>query len=56
MTIRDRISRVAIYLAAAKAGECERLESRRQALLALEKALGLTPPGESEATRPERKP
>jgi hypothetical protein len=43
LTIRDRISRVGIYVAAAKMGERERLETRRQSLVAAEKALAFDP-------------
>jgi len=40
LTIRDRVSRVAIYVVASAAGERERIEARRQALMAEENAFG----------------
>jgi len=43
VTVRDRVSRVAIYLAAVAAGEGERLEARRRALIAAEAATGFDP-------------
>lgn len=43
--IRDGVSRAAIYVVAAKAGEGARIETRRQALIAGEKALGFDPAG-----------
>jgi hypothetical protein len=43
LTLRDRISRVAIYVAASQPGEGSRLESRRLALLAAEAAIGFDP-------------
>ena len=43
--IRDRVSRVAIYVVAAKEGERARIESRRRALMAEEEALGFDPAG-----------
>lgn len=43
VTIRDRVSRVAVYVAARNPGERERIEARRQALLAEENALGFDP-------------
>jgi hypothetical protein len=43
LTFRDRISRVAIYVAASQPGERNRLESRREALLAAEAAVGFDP-------------
>ena len=48
LTIRDRVSGVAIYVAAATPGERERLEGRRQALLAAEKAIGFDPAKNSD--------
>lgn len=42
-TIRDRISRVAIYVATAKPGERERIEARRRALIVAEKACEIDP-------------
>jgi hypothetical protein len=41
--IRDRVSRVAIYVVATQPGERARLEARRQALIAQENAFGLDP-------------
>jgi hypothetical protein len=38
--IRDRVSRAAIYVVAAKTGERARIETQRQALIARENALG----------------
>jgi hypothetical protein len=43
--IRDRVSRAAIYGVAAKTGERARIETRRQALIAREKALSFDPAG-----------
>jgi len=43
--IRDRVSRVAIYVVAAKVGERARIETQRQALIARENALGFYPAG-----------
>lgn len=43
VTVRDRASRVALYVAAARPGERERLEARRQALVAAEEAVGFDP-------------
>ena len=43
MTIRDRVSRVAVYVATARAGERRRIEDRRRALIAEEEALGFDP-------------
>ncbi len=43
VTIRDRVSRVAVYVVAAKPGERDRLEARRQSLIAHENALGFNP-------------
>jgi hypothetical protein len=43
--IRDRVSRAAIYVVAANAGERARIETRRQALIARENALGFDPAG-----------
>jgi len=43
--IRDRVSRVAIYVVAAQEGERARIESRRLALMAKEEALGFDPAG-----------
>lgn len=41
--IRDRASRVALYVVATRPGEQERIEARRQALIAEENALGFDP-------------
>jgi len=41
--IRDRVSRVAVYVAATAPGERTRIETRRQALIAAESALGFDP-------------
>lgn len=43
VTIRDQVSRVAIYVATANLEERSRIESRRQTLLATEAALGFDP-------------
>lgn len=43
VTLRDRVSRVAIYVLAAVPGERDRIEARRQALVAGENALGFDP-------------
>ena len=43
VTIRDRVNRVAVYVVAAKPGERDRIEARRQALIAHENALGFDP-------------
>jgi hypothetical protein len=43
--IRDRVSRAAIYVVAAKTGERARIETHRQALIAREKTLGFDPAG-----------
>ncbi len=43
LTIRDQVSRVAIYVASAAPGEQSRLEARRQALVAGENAIGFDP-------------
>ncbi len=43
--IRDRVSRAAIHVVAAKPGERARIETRRQALIAGENALGFDPAG-----------
>lgn len=43
LEIRDRVSRVAIYVAAPRVGERERIEARRKALLAEEDALKFDP-------------
>jgi hypothetical protein len=43
--IRGRVSRAAIYGVAAKTGERARIETRRQALIAREKALSFDPAG-----------
>ena len=45
MEIRDRVSRAAIYVVAAKTGERAGIETQRQALIAREKALGFDPAG-----------
>lgn len=41
--IRDRFSRVAVYVAAKAPGERDRIEARRQALIAAENAIGFDP-------------
>ncbi len=41
--LRDRVSRVAVYVAATKPGELTRIEARRQALIARENTLGFDP-------------
>jgi len=41
--VRDRVSRVAVYLATSSAGEQARLEARRRQLVAEEEALGFDP-------------
>ena len=54
VTIRDRASRVAVYVMATKPGESQRLEARRRALVAAEEALGFDPgrkPEDVEALR-----
>jgi hypothetical protein len=43
LEIRDRASRVAIYVASAKAGERDRMTARRAALVAGEEAVGFDP-------------
>ncbi len=43
VTIRDQVSRVAIYVVAASPGERARLEALRQTLVAAEKAIGFDP-------------
>jgi hypothetical protein len=43
ITIRDRVSRVAVYVAATVPGERDRIEARRQALIEAENALGFDP-------------
>lgn len=43
LEIQDRISRVGIYVAATQAGERERIEKRRRALIAEEKFYGFDP-------------
>jgi len=48
LEIQDRASRVAVYVVAAKPGERDRLEARRQALVAQERALGFDPGGRPE--------
>jgi len=40
LALRDRVSRVAIYVVASAAGERERIEARRQALMAEENVFG----------------
>jgi hypothetical protein len=45
LVISDRASRIAIYVAATRAGERERLEARRNALLRYEQAFGFDPAG-----------
>ncbi len=41
--IRDRVSRVAVYVATTAAGEQARIEARRQVLIAAENAIGFDP-------------
>ncbi len=48
LTLQDKVSRVAIYVASATSGERPRLEARRTALLAAERAVDFDP-----AQRPE---
>ncbi len=48
LEVRDRVSRVAIYVAATRAGERERIETRRKTLMAEENSLGFNP-GQNEA-------
>jgi len=43
LQIQDRVSRTAIYVAATNAGERERIDKRRQALIALEASLAFDP-------------
>ena len=43
VTIRDRASRVAMYVVATKEGDGDRLEARRRALVAAEDAIGFDP-------------
>jgi hypothetical protein len=43
LEIQDRVSRTAIYVAAMNAGERERIEKRRQALIAEETSLAFDP-------------
>jgi hypothetical protein len=43
LEIRDRVSRVGIYVAATRTGERERIEARRKTLVAEEDALGFDP-------------
>lgn len=43
IVIRDRTSQVAIYVVAVRPGEIDRIEARRQALVAEENALGFDP-------------
>ena len=43
LEIRDRVSRLAIYVAANHAGERDRIEARRKALVAEEDAFGFNP-------------
>jgi hypothetical protein len=45
LEIQDRVSRLAIYVAATHAGERDRIEARREALVAEEDALGFNPGG-----------
>ena len=45
LQIQDRVSRTAVYLAAINAGERERIETRRQALLLEENSCGMDPGG-----------
>ena len=54
LEVRDRVSRVAIYLAAAQAGTRERIEARRQRLVAYESAFEFDPahrPADLEALK-----
>jgi hypothetical protein len=55
LTIRDRISRVAIYVAATQIGERARVEARRQSLLVSEKALGFDPASDPDDLNELRK-
>lgn len=48
MEIQDRASRVAVYVVARIPGERDRLEARRQALVAQERAIGFDPGGRPE--------
>jgi len=48
VTIRDQASRVAIYVAAASAGERARLETRRREIIGAENALGFDPGNKPE--------
>lgn len=48
MEIQDRASRVAVYVVSGIPGERDRLEARRQALVAKERALGFDPGGSQE--------
>ena len=43
LEIRDRVSHVAVYIAAARRGEREEIEARRKALIAEEHSLGFNP-------------
>jgi len=43
LEIRDRVSRVAVYVAASRSGERERIEARRKALITEEDSLGFNP-------------
>ncbi len=47
LEIRDRVSRVAIYVAATRAGERERIEARRKTLVTEENSLGFDPGGKA---------
>jgi hypothetical protein len=54
LAITDRVSRVAVYVVAPRPGERDRIEARRQALMAEEDALGFDPgriPADLEALR-----
>ena len=48
LEIKDRVSRMAIYVAATQAGERQRIEARRQSLIAEETSLAFDP-GKNEA-------
>ena len=43
LEIRDRVSRVAVYVAASRSGERERIEARRKALITEEDSLRFNP-------------
>ena len=43
LEVHDRVSRVAVYVAATRSGERERIEARRRALIAEEDSFGFNP-------------